>query len=228
MPPVFILANFTAESLAMRLVTLGLDARTLPGFDTWRTELLNPKSAVWEEPGACDGQDVLVPAGTHGCAGLTPVIFIILNNVSEPDKELEIIREAVKSHPDRTIVVSTLDIQKKPAAPLTGHDASSSAAQSWRLALEELNVPILDLENLIMDVGRENFYNAKTWYFGALPFSASGEKRLACEITRIVNIIRHGRKKCLVLDLDGVMWGGVIGEDGLDGIALSASGIGGV
>ena len=208
MPPVFILANFTAESLAMRLRTLGLDARTLPGFDTWRQELLNPKSALWEEPGVC--------------------IFIILNDVSGPDKEIEIIREAVKSHPDSTIIVSTLDIQKKPAAPLTGHDASHEAAQSWRLALEKLNVPILDLENLIMDVGRENFYNAKTWYFGALPFSASGEKRLAGEIARVVNIIRHGRKKCLVLDLDGVMWGGVIGEDGLDGIALSASGIGGV
>ena len=204
--PVFLLSNFTVESLAMRLRSTGLDARTVPGFDTWRQELLNPKSAIWDQPKV--------------------IILVVLHCVSEPDKAIEVIREAMTSHPDRTVIVSTLDVQKQPAMPLTGHDASREAAWRWRLALEEMNVPVLDLEALASDAGRENFYNAKTWYFGALPFSASGEKRLASEIARVVNIIRHGRKKCLVLDLDGVMWGGTIGEDGLDGILLSDHGMG--
>ncbi len=33
-------------------------------------------------------------------------------------------------------------------------------------------------------------------------------------------------KKCIVLDLDNTLWGGVIGEDGMDGLALSLSGPG--
>ena len=30
-------------------------------------------------------------------------------------------------------------------------------------------------------------------------------------------------KKCIVLDLDDTLWGGIIGEDGFDGIKLSLS-----
>ena len=218
--PVFVLANFTAESLAMRLKGQGLDARTAAGFDTWRVELLNPESVVWREPRAA------VLLLLHGAA-LFPDGF----NESAADVldgTLDVVREALRQHPDRTMVVSTLDFPRPPALPLAGKDPSRHASQRWRTALEELQVPILDLEALAADAGRESFYNAKTWYFGALPFSARGETKITGEIVRVMNILRHGRKKCLVLDLDGVMWGGVVGEDGLEGIALSDHGVGGV
>ena len=48
--PLTLLANFTAESLAMRLCGEGVDARTTPGFDTWRMELLSETSSIWQEP----------------------------------------------------------------------------------------------------------------------------------------------------------------------------------
>src|SRR5882724_6375487 len=34
------------------------------------------------------------------------------------------------------------------------------------------------------------------------------------------------KKKCIVLDLDNTLWGGIVGEDGLEGINLSMSGLG--
>jgi len=51
----------------------------------------------------------------------------------------------------------------------------------------------------------------------------SGEKAIAEEIGRAWNAIKGNRKKCLVLDLDNTLWGGVIGEDGLQGIELSTT-----
>ena len=217
--PLFLLANFTAESLALRLKGEGLDARTAPGFDTWRMELLNPASEVWQTPG---GIALLL---LHG-----PALFpdgIDEGFTATLEDALSAVREAVRAHPDRTLAVSTLDLPRPPALPLAGPDLAGRAMGYWRAALEELGVPIFDLASLVSEVGRENFYNPKTWYFGALPFSASGERRLVQEALRLVNILRYGRKKCLVLDLDGTLWGGVIGEDGLDGIALSGHGVGG-
>jgi len=43
---------------------------------------------------------------------------------------------------------------------------------------------------------------------------------LAYNISKIINAIFGKTKKCLVLDLDNTCWGGVIGDDGLDGIIL--------
>ena len=131
-------------------------------------------------------------------------------------------------HPDRTLIVSTLDLPRAPALPPAGPNLERRAAQRWRDILESLRVPVLDIEELAAETGRENFYNAKTWYLGALPFSARGETRLAAEIARMEHILRGTRRKCLVLDLDGTLWGGVIGEDGLDGINLSDHGVGAV
>ena len=40
------------------------------------------------------------------------------------------------------------------------------------------------------------------------------------QVSRLLAAIRGKSKKCLVLDLDNTLWGGVIGDDGLDGIRI--------
>ena len=220
-PSLVLLSNVTAESLALRLRTShGLDAGTVPGFDTWRAELLDPGSPAWE---AATGTLCLV---LHGPAlfpaGVGEDFESVLDGLSAA------VEEAKRRHPDRTLIVSTLDLPRAPAQPVSGLNLERRAAGRWRDILESLRVPVLDIEELAAEAGRENFYNAKTWYLGALPFSARGETRLAAEIARVEHILRGARRKCLVLDLDGTLWGGVIGEDGLDGILLSDHGVGAV
>jgi FkbH-like protein len=61
---------------------------------------------------------------------------------------------------------------------------------------------------------------------GSLPFSKSGEEVLAAEMGRIWRAIRGVRKKCLAIDLDGVLWGGAIGELGVEGVHLDSTGSG--
>ena len=43
----------------------------------------------------------------------------------------------------------------------------------------------------------------------------------ASQITRLLAALTKPAKKCLVLDCDNTLWGGVIGEDGMAGISLS-------
>jgi HAD superfamily phosphatase (TIGR01681 family) len=53
-----------------------------------------------------------------------------------------------------------------------------------------------------------------------------GEKLIARELERILDAQVVARKKCLLLDLDNTLWGGVIGEEGVKGIHLSETGEG--
>ena len=53
------------------------------------------------------------------------------------------------------------------------------------------------------------------------PFSDAFSIRVASQITRLLAALTRPAKKCLVLDCDNTLWGGVIGEDGMAGISLS-------
>jgi FkbH-like protein len=62
------------------------------------------------------------------------------------------------------------------------------------------------------------------WYLAGNPFSALGEKKITEKMLQLIRPARIPSKKCLVLDLDGTLWGGVIGEDGVNGIKLDRYG----
>lgn len=49
---------------------------------------------------------------------------------------------------------------------------------------------------------------------------------IAYEILALLKKTSHKSKKCLVLDCDNVLWGGIVGEDGIEGIRLSNEFIG--
>ena len=59
-----------------------------------------------------------------------------------------------------------------------------------------------------------------------LHFTISFTKEIALAINRIINASNGEFIKCIILDLDNTLWGGVIGDDGLDGIQIGNLGIG--
>lgn len=79
---------------------------------------------------------------------------------------------------------------------------------------------IFDLNNLVNDIGKRDWFDEKLWNLAKIPFSPRFGSYFASGITRIIRCLNGGSKKCLVLDLDNTLWGGVIGDDGLEGIDL--------
>lgn len=88
------------------------------------------------------------------------------------------------------------------------------------------HVFINDMEAVASFVGRRSFYDNRFWNMYKL-FCALEHLPLAAQnIVDVALSIRGHAVKCVVLDLDNTLWGGVIGDDGVDGIALSAHGDG--
>lgn len=80
------------------------------------------------------------------------------------------------------------------------------------------------LSQIILKHGQNSVYSPKMWYLASNPFSAFGEKLIAEKIMQFIRPAIIPSKKCLVLDLDNTLWGGVIGEDGINGIKLDNHG----
>ncbi|MGY5879869.1 MAG: HAD-IIIC family phosphatase [Candidatus Thorarchaeota archaeon] len=79
---------------------------------------------------------------------------------------------------------------------------------------------LVDLENIAGAFGKSRMVNWNTWYRGSIPFSDDFTPILADEYIRYVRALKGRTKKCIVLDLDNTLWGGIIGEDGIAGIKL--------
>ncbi|HEX7571109.1 MAG TPA: HAD-IIIC family phosphatase [Verrucomicrobiae bacterium] len=60
----------------------------------------------------------------------------------------------------------------------------------------------------------------RSWFESKQPCSPSLMVELAREVTHLIASLKRAPKKVLVLDLDNTLWGGVVADDGLEGIEL--------
>lgn len=79
---------------------------------------------------------------------------------------------------------------------------------------------LIDWERLVRILGEENSIDYRFWYSSRAPFKNTFLDLYSREITKIVRALKGMSKKCVILDCDNTLWGGVVGEDGLNGIKL--------
>jgi FkbH-like protein len=91
-----------------------------------------------------------------------------------------------------------------------------------RLLAEKVpsHVHLVDMDSLVASFGRTNWQEPRLWFHAKQPMSHDAIVLLARKFSGVLAAIRGKSPKCLVLDLDNTLWGGVIGDDGLDGIRL--------
>jgi FkbH-like protein len=81
-------------------------------------------------------------------------------------------------------------------------------------------VSILDMAGLASAVGLEAWHDITLWNMAKVPFSQKFAPIYAEYICRILAAKRGKSRRCLILDLDNTMWGGIIGDDGMEGILI--------
>jgi FkbH-like protein len=77
---------------------------------------------------------------------------------------------------------------------------------------------LLDVASLAETVGLADWHSPSEWNLAKLPFSNSFLPLYADHVARLLAALRGKSRRVLVLDLDNTVWGGVIGDDGLEGI----------
>jgi FkbH-like protein len=87
-------------------------------------------------------------------------------------------------------------------------------------ASHETGLSIFDLDHVAGMHGRQNWIDERYWFHSKHAFSLDAVGIVAHYGARLIAASRGLSRKCLVLDLDNTLWGGVIGDDGIEGVRL--------
>jgi FkbH-like protein len=109
-----------------------------------------------------------------------------------------------------------------------GHELLEAwvSARVRKLSQEYPNFYSINLDKFFAEDGYKEIFDKRNWYASRCHLSFKGIKRVDQLINTVLNRTHMPAKKVLVLDCDNTLWGGVIGEDGVEGILLGQDGIG--
>ena len=78
----------------------------------------------------------------------------------------------------------------------------------------------LDIARASARDGLDAWFDVARWLQGKIEIAPQSAARYGDLVARLIAAHRGQSKKCLALDLDNTLWGGVIGDDGIEGIRL--------
>ena len=145
-----------------------------------------------------------------------------------------VIDSFAKSHPEMMVITST--ICPSPSTSSTYEisqtkDGRSAQGRAYESAIVEVatanaNVIIFDVKLVFDKYGREKLTSSTFWYAGRIPYTTLWFEECGRHVAGLLDAYAGRTRKVLVCDLDGTLWGGILGEDGPSGIALGEDGVG--
>lgn len=221
------LRNFTVEGMAPYLDYHGLQAGIQPRitfgeYDSVQQEILNQDSHLyrsapdlivlalhletylpdgWSNPWSAD--EVMAGLATLYDSAAENTSALILINTFVPPSQADFGISATRglfSHHDQVLRLNQLI-------------RDFVAGNPTRFLLS-------DWERYLRLVGAAEALDHRFWYMSKAPFKKAFLDLYALDIIKIAKALKGRAKKCLVLDCDNTLWGGVVGEDGVGGIKL--------
>jgi FkbH-like protein len=138
--------------------------------------------------------------------------------------------ETFRAHNIGHLIVTILPERNGPALGFYDPQSERSEAAWWsalkadigrRLRIGAAASQFLDLDEVLAQVGRDAFFDPRLWYSSRFPFAAPAAREFSRRVVGLGAALKFPKVKVIALDADNTLWGGIIGEDGFDGIALS-------
>lgn len=100
-------------------------------------------------------------------------------------------------------------------------NATSNINKSLKNICSSNNTLYIDIENIFSSLGWQSGFDGRTWMMQKAPWTSQFNRHLAKDLAQSIAISRGNIKKLIVLDCDNTLWGGILGEDGAEGVELS-------
>jgi FkbH-like protein len=223
-----VVTNATSELLAPAIegtaprFGMSLRALTHP-FGTFSQQALDPNSEInLAKPDfvllAMDGRGLGIVPSNDASSGESQAISLYAR--------LKELAERLRDTSGATVILQTVVALNEHAL---GGYAGRMPASSWAItqginrlirSMKEPGILVLDLALYAEAVGTDRWLDPEAWDLGKFASSHDAIPLHADLIVRLIAAARGRARKCLVLDLDNTLWGGVIGDDGLEGIVI--------
>jgi FkbH-like protein len=229
------LRSYTLEPLvplleaAARTHRVAVSAR-VGGLNAYAQEILNPDDDLYTS----DWQAVVLAVHTRDVA---PALWAEWNTETPAEYAAQVdeivahfrsLVQTFREHSTAPLVIHTLESPAIPSAGVLEFQGKGGQLQAIReinerlqgIAAAQRSVYVLDYDGLSARYGRERWSDERMWLSAKLPIPAAAMQLVVNEWLKFLCPIAGRISKVLVTDLDNTLWGGVIGEDGLDGICL--------
>lgn len=186
--------------------------------------VLGPASTL--QPGALDYVLLSMDAQSLGLRDPQLVEDRAAAAVEDAIMQVTLLRDGVRDRLGAFCIFQTL---APPAEPLFGHldtrvpGAPRALQEAFNRCLPEVMRPgdlLVDVAFVAASVGLARWHDPRVWHSAKLPFAVDATPLYADHVCRVIAAAQGKARKALVLDLDNTLWGGVIGDDGLEGILL--------
>lgn len=94
------------------------------------------------------------------------------------------------------------------------------------IANRNTNFYVCDIATIQNQVGKTNFFHTSVYISTEMVLSLNVLPIVAQKTIDIISVLNGKLKKCVILDLDNTVWGGIIGDDGIENIQIGSLGIG--
>ena len=191
-----------------------------PGFNQFAQQILTPDSELYTF-----GPDICF---LH----VLPEALVSEMGPSSPDPDqvdplaeaLKGLIEAFRSRSPADLVVSNFSTPGRFPYSLQRDEAPELYPclnnELDKVAHDVSGVHVLDYEGLTAYHGKESVADERLRHIARMEVGEGFLPKLANKMLAYVLALRGLGRKCIVLDLDNTLWGGIIGEDGADGISL--------
>jgi FkbH-like protein len=145
----------------------------------------------------------------------------ILEEIEDIQTKLQLI---ARERSDVGFLIFTLDGRYLPSWQLSTTNIIKSI-NTFNNAIYELagnssQIKIINISDIFNQYKLESIIDKKYYYLSKIVINPQLTKVFQEWFGKVLKAIKGERKKCLVLDLDNTIWGGILGEDGITGIKL--------
>jgi FkbH-like protein len=230
-----VLRNFTIEPLIAVIETeiarIGLLPRTYLGdFDAIAADALDPRGplakfdpdaiviALWLDPLAPRLVDRFPSLSADDVSGeLTRVLTYVREMV-----------EGIRRFSQAPILLNNFPLPHRRALGILESQRDLSQTEAVLALNRDIramaravgNVFIVDYLSLFGSVGTAEGFDERNWVHRRSPLSRRALIPIGQEYAKYVRALRGLVRKCVVVDCDNTLWGGIVGEEGLKGIQL--------
>jgi FkbH-like protein len=225
-----LLSNATTDLLLPAIVgsaprhAIWIDAADAP-FGSFVHEAFDPESDTHRRR-----NDVVVLGLDYRAFDFTPCAGDAERAAERVEQALQTVRQLTQAFIAANGAIVVAQTLAPPLTTLFGNlDGQLPGTVQWMIerfngrlrAGAATGAVVLDIAQLAATVGLDQWHDPIQWNIGKFPFSHDVVPLYADALCRVVMAAKGKAKKCLVLDLDNTLWGGVIGDDGMTGIVLS-------
>jgi FkbH-like protein len=211
----------TAETARHGIV---LDAQMSP-FDSWVADLSDPGGGLY----ATDPDLVLCVLDPMIILDELPVPWSIadLEEITlQKSRLIEQLAARFGEHGRGTLVLNTVPLLRRLTGQLIDYQSRAALGAVWRgfnarllgLAENHRSLVVLDLDPLISEGTTAR--DPRMESYAKVNLSPGLQSCYAGEVGRLIRHLTGRTSKCLVVDLDETVWGGILGDDGIDTIEV--------